>query len=112
MLSSNEPPIFLAKVDADAEQNKELAAKYEVQGFPTIKILRNGGEKIQDYNGPREADGIVTYVKKQSGPASPEIKTKEDVERLIDDKNIFIVSIMNSLPFRHDCLIFMLLTRI
>ncbi|KAK1411331.1 hypothetical protein QVD17_37879 [Tagetes erecta] len=93
VLSSNEPPIFLAKVDADAEQNKELAGKYEVQGFPTIKILRNGGEKIQEYNGPREADGIVSYVKKQNGPASPEIKTKEDVESLIDDKKIFIVGI-------------------
>ncbi|KAL8201778.1 hypothetical protein R6Q57_010925 [Mikania cordata] len=93
VLSTNEPAIVLAKVDADAEANKELAGKYEVQGFPTIKILRNGGEKIQEYNGPREADGIVTYLKKQVGPASPEIKTKEDVERLIDDKKIFILGI-------------------
>ncbi|KAI3795045.1 hypothetical protein L1987_37689 [Smallanthus sonchifolius] len=93
VLSSNEPTIVLAKVDADNEQNKELAKKYEVQGFPTIKIFRNGGEKIQEYNGPREADGIVTYLKKQNGPASLEIKTKEDVESVIDDKKIFILGI-------------------
>ncbi|KAF5768099.1 putative protein disulfide-isomerase [Helianthus annuus] len=93
VLASHDPAIVLAKVDADNADNKPLAEKYEVQGFPTIKILRNGGEKIQDYNGPREADGIVTYLKKQVGPASPEIKTKEDVESLIDDKKIFIVGI-------------------
>lgn len=92
MLASHDPAIVLAKVDANAEENKQLAEKYEVQGFPTIKILRNGGEKIQDYNGPREADGIVTYLKKQVGPASNEIKTSEDVASFIDDKNIFIVS--------------------
>lgn len=94
VLSTHDPAIVLAKVDANAEENKPLAEKYQVQGFPTIKILRNGGEKIQDYNGPREADGIVAYLKKQVGPASPEIKTKEDAESLIDDKKIFIVSIL------------------
>ncbi|XP_071709272.1 protein disulfide-isomerase-like [Rutidosis leptorrhynchoides] len=97
VLSSHDPAIVLAKVDANAEENKELAKKYEVQGFPTIKIIRNGGEKIQDYKGPREADGIVTYLKKQVGPASNEIKTSEDVATLIDDKKIFIVGIFPKL---------------
>lgn len=93
VLSSNEPAIVLAKVDANAEENKQLAEQFEIQGFPTIKILRNGGEKVQEYKGPREADGIVTYLKKQVGPASNEIKTAEDADRLIDDKKIFIVGI-------------------
>ncbi|KAI3746780.1 hypothetical protein L6452_09220 [Arctium lappa] len=93
VLSSNEPAIVLAKVDANAEENKELAEKFEIQGFPTIKILRNGGENIQEYKGPREANGIVTYLKKQVGPASNEIKTAEDADGLIDDKKIFIVGI-------------------
>lgn len=88
----------MAKIDANAEENKEFIEKFEIQGFPTIKILRNGGENVQDYKGPREADGIVTYLKKQVGPASYEIKTSEDVESLIDHKKIFIVSIFNSLP--------------
>ncbi|KAL7613126.1 hypothetical protein Lser_V15G05937 [Lactuca serriola] len=92
-LSSHDPAIVLAKIDANAEENKEFIEKFEIQGFPTIKILRNGGENVQDYKGPREADGIVTYLKKQVGPASYEIKTSEDVESLIDHKKIFIVGI-------------------
>lgn len=90
-MSSHDPPITLAKVDANEEVNKELATEFEVKGFPTIKILRNGGKHAQEYKGPRDADGIVAYLKKQSGPASAEIKSVEDATSLIDDKKIFIV---------------------
>ncbi|KAI3707511.1 hypothetical protein L6452_26107 [Arctium lappa] len=97
VLSTHEPPVALAKVDANAEENKELAQQYEIQGFPTIKILKNGGEVVQDYKGPREADGIVEYLKKQVGPASFEIKTPEDAGSLIDEKKVFVVGIFPQL---------------
>nr|GMC96557.1 protein disulfide-isomerase-like [Ipomoea batatas] len=93
ILSSHDPPITLAKVDASDEVNKQLSTKYRVQGFPSIKILRDGGNKVQDYKGPREADGIVTYLKKQAGPASTEIKSREDAASLIDDKKIFVAGV-------------------
>lgn len=92
VLSSHDPPIILAKVDANEEANKELASQFQVQGFPTIKILRNGGKNAQDYTGPREADGIVAYLKKQVGPASAEIKSVEDASNVIDEKKITLVS--------------------
>ncbi|CAB4266912.1 unnamed protein product [Prunus armeniaca] len=93
ILSSNDPPVILAKVDANEEANKGLASEYEVKGFPTIKILRNGGKIIQEYKGPREADGIVDYLKKQSGPASAELKTVEDATNLVGDKKIVVVGV-------------------
>ncbi|KAI6689413.1 hypothetical protein NL676_026241 [Syzygium grande] len=92
-LSSHDPPIALAKIDANEEANKELASEYDIKGFPTIKILRKGGKIIQEYKGPREADGIVTYLKKQSGPPSAEIKSVEDASTLIQEKNVVIVGI-------------------
>lgn len=91
-MSTHEPAIVLAKVDANEEANRELATEYQIQGFPTLKIIRNGGKNVQDYNGPREADGIVEYLKKQAGPASTEIKSAEDASSVIDEKKIFIVS--------------------
>lgn len=91
-MSKNDPPIVLAKVDANEETNRGLATDFEVQGFPTVKILRNGGKNAQEYKGPREADGIVDYLKKQAGPASAEIKTTEDASGLITDKKIVVVS--------------------
>ncbi|XP_020111661.1 protein disulfide isomerase-like 1-1 [Ananas comosus] len=93
ILSKHDPPIVLAKIDANEEKNKELASQYEVQGFPTIKILRNQGKISQEYKGPREADGIVDYLKKQVGPASAEIKSTEDASNLIGDNSIFIVGV-------------------
>ncbi|XP_073013007.1 protein disulfide isomerase-like 1-1 [Typha latifolia] len=95
VLSKHDPPIVLAKVDANEEKNKELATRFEVQGFPTIKILRNQGNSVQEYKGPREADGIVDYLKKQVGPASAEIKTTEDASNLIGDNSIFIVGVFS-----------------
>ncbi|KAB2097890.1 hypothetical protein ES319_A01G201400v1 [Gossypium barbadense] len=93
ILSKHDPPIFLAKVDADDEANKDLASQYDVKGYPTLQILRNGGKNVQEYKGPREADGIVEYLKKQSGLASVEIKLTEDASNLIDDKKIVIVGV-------------------
>jgi protein disulfide-isomerase A1 len=97
ILSSNDPPVVLAKVDASEEANKAIAQEFDIQGFPTIKILRNKGKSAQEYKGPREADGIVEYLKKQSGPASFEIKSAEDASGFIDDKKIIIVGVFPEL---------------
>ncbi|XP_074296655.1 protein disulfide-isomerase-like [Silene latifolia] len=94
-LSSHDPAIVLAKVDANEDSNKELASQYDVKGFPTIVILRNGGKSVQEYKGPREADGIVEYLKKQSGPASFEIKSSEDATTFIGDNKVVIVGIFS-----------------
>lgn len=93
ILSTNDPPVVLAKVDANEEQNKVLSSEYDVRGFPTLKILRYGGSLVQEYKGPRDADGIVTYLKKQSGPASSEIKSPEEASSIIDDDKILVVSL-------------------
>ncbi|KAI4375136.1 hypothetical protein MLD38_013042 [Melastoma candidum] len=93
VLSSHDPPIVLAKVDANDEVNKVLATEYDIKGFPTLKILRKGGKTVQEYKGPRDADGIVDYLKKQSGPASVEITSVEVANSVIDDKKVIIVGV-------------------
>lgn len=50
-------PITLAAVDATVE--KSLGEKFEVQGFPTIKIFENGSDSPSNYEGPREANGFI-----------------------------------------------------
>ena len=57
--------ILLAKVDASKES--ELAKEYMVQGFPTLTLFRKG-VKVEDYSGPRTADGLVEYMQKQADP--------------------------------------------
>ena len=53
--------VKLGAVDATVHQS--LASQYQIKGFPTIKIFSAGkNKKAQDYNGPREATGIVEYA--------------------------------------------------
>lgn len=47
----------------DATENNNLAQRFEIQGFPSIKIFTAGLKgKAVDYNGPREAEGIIQYA--------------------------------------------------
>ncbi|GJP55272.1 hypothetical protein CLOM_g14253 [Closterium sp. NIES-68] len=85
--------VKLAKVDADDAKNKGLAKKYEVKGFPTLKIFRKGSDTPQDYNGPRDADGIVSYLKKQSGPATSEAKSAEHIKDLAASESVVVVGV-------------------
>ncbi|EFN58966.1 hypothetical protein CHLNCDRAFT_14696, partial [Chlorella variabilis] len=58
--------VILAKLDATEE--KTVAGKHEVQGYPTLKWFVDGKEAM-DYSGGRTADDIIRWVKKKTGPA-------------------------------------------
>jgi protein disulfide-isomerase A6 len=72
--------VKLGAVDATVESS--LASKYGVKGYPTIKVFPAGKKgKAQDYQGPREANGIVDYalnLLEQSGvpPNTPEVTSQ------------------------------------
>jgi protein disulfide-isomerase-like protein len=53
--------------DLDADQHKDLAGRFGVSGFPTLKFFKKGSTEPVDYNGGREAADIVEYVNQQAG---------------------------------------------
>ncbi|KAI0307172.1 disulfide isomerase [Multifurca ochricompacta] len=63
--SLKEKGIKIAKVNCVDEP--DLCQAHGVQGYPTLKVFRNG--EPTDYSGPRKADGIISYMVKQSLPA-------------------------------------------
>lgn len=105
-LKSHDPPIILAKVDAADEENKALGQEFGVQGFPTLKIFRNKGEAISDYGGPRESAGIISYLKKLSGPPSIELTSADQVKELLaeNEKELVVVSLLPSFFYFAPCL--------
>lgn len=64
-----------------------------MSGYPTLKIFRNG-ELSSDYNGPREAAGIVKYMRSQVGPASKELKTVQDLETFLAKDDVGIIAFL------------------
>ena len=53
--------VRFAKIDCDEEKNKPLAEKYNIKGYPTVKILSDNGAAIE-YDGDRSADGMRKYL--------------------------------------------------
>ena len=57
LAKSLDPPVLLAKVDATEEM--DLAQRFGVQGFPTIKWFVNAS--ASDYTGNRESCASVFH---------------------------------------------------
>jgi protein disulfide-isomerase-like protein len=63
MLSENKSKVKMAKMDAT--QNKEIAQKYGVQGFPTMIFFKDG--ENEEFTGGRKAVPIANALHKLAG---------------------------------------------
>jgi protein disulfide-isomerase A1 len=97
-LKSHEPKVILAKLDADEQENKALASLYGVQGFPTLKIFREGGENVMFYNGPRDADGIVSSLKQMVAPPSKLLSSLEQANSIVRENPFTVVCPFHTNP--------------
>lgn len=79
--------MVLAKVDAT--QEKELAEKYNIQGYPTIKFFRSG--KSVKYNGGRSAEDIIKWVGKKTGPPAKTLTSADEAATFKDSAKVTIV---------------------
>jgi len=82
--------VRLGKVDATEET--ELAQEYGVRGYPTIKFFK-GGEKEspKEYSAGRQADDIVNWLKKRTGPAVDTLAEVTEAESLIADNEVAVI---------------------
>jgi len=81
--------ILLAKVDATEES--ELAEKFEVRGYPTLKFFRNG--KPSEYSGGRSADDLVKWLKKKTGPPAHELTSEEEIKKFKESAPVVVVGL-------------------
>jgi protein disulfide-isomerase A1 len=84
-LAKENPPIYIAKVDATV--NKEIAGRFEVKGFPTLKWFV--GQQPTEYKGGRTADEIINWIKKKSGPATKEV-TNSELDALKESTSVLV----------------------
>eukprot|EP01090_Pellita_catalonica_P004087 TRINITY_DN13930_c0_g1_i1.p1 TRINITY_DN13930_c0_g1~~TRINITY_DN13930_c0_g1_i1.p1 ORF type:complete len:478 (-),score=117.22 TRINITY_DN13930_c0_g1_i1:124-1557(-) len=79
--------IVLVKVDATV--HAELASSHGIRGYPTLFFYKNG-EKYE-FNGPRDAEGIVQWLRKKSGPVAVTLETEADLDAFTGDKSVSVV---------------------
>merc|ERR1719305_2117751 len=60
--------VVIAKMDATLNECKDI----KVKGFPTIKLIKKGDNKIVDYNGDRTLNSFIEMLR-------PEMVEKEEV---------------------------------
>ncbi|XP_034375489.1 protein disulfide-isomerase A4 isoform X2 [Arvicanthis niloticus] len=92
-LKDNDPPIAVAKIDATS--SSMLASRFDVSGYPTIKILKKG--QAVDYDGSRTQEEIVAKVREVSQPdwtPPPEVTlslTKDNFDDIVNNADIILV---------------------
>lgn len=81
--------VTCAKVDTPDEH--DLIEKYDIQGFPTIKLFR-GTRQPENYSGFRSVDQLVHWALRKIGPPAETIETAEQAEQLKSDNEVLIVA--------------------
>ncbi|GIL79329.1 hypothetical protein Vretimale_16524 [Volvox reticuliferus] len=87
-LKTAAPDVVIAKVDATVEES--LGSKFGIQGYPSLKWFVDG-ELAEDYNGPRDAAGIVGWVKKKTGPPAETVNEVDKLTELEGENDVVVV---------------------
>ena len=84
--------LYLAKVDAT--ENKELASKFKIASYPTIKLFSNG--KAIPYEAGRTEKNVVEWMRRKTGKVVTDINNVEDAEQLMKEKDVLVLYFGNN----------------
>nr|CDS29466.1 Viral IAP associated factor [Hymenolepis microstoma] len=93
LLSEEKSEIKLAKVDATAETS--LASRFDVRGYPTIKLFKKGVPI--EFDGERSSQGIIKWLMRKTGPAVVVVESAEEYDKIIENNKFVVVGLTDDI---------------
>lgn len=82
------PEVDFAIGMIDATQNKKIANRYDVRGFPTLMFARDGD--VQKYKGSRSEDALRSFFERLQGPPVTTLSSIDDPD-FVDGSQVAFV---------------------
>ncbi|PON89503.1 DnaJ-like [Trema orientale] len=78
--------VVIANLDAD--KHRDLAEKYGISGYPTLKFFPKGNKAGEDYDGGRDLEDFVAFINEKSGTsrdAKGQLTSKAGIVEALND---------------------------
>ncbi|CAJ1062177.1 endoplasmic reticulum resident protein 44 [Xyrichtys novacula] len=80
--------VVFARVDCD--QHSDIAQRYRITKYPTLKLFRNGMMMKREYRGQRSVVAIADFIRQQQVDPVKEIQSLEEVQTVDRSKRNII----------------------
>ncbi|XP_068180685.1 endoplasmic reticulum resident protein 44 [Antennarius striatus] len=80
--------VVFARVDCD--KHSDIAQRYRITKYPTLKLFRNGMMMKREYRGQRSVTAIADFIRQQQVDPVKEIKSLEEVNTVDRSKRNII----------------------
>ncbi|XP_049440410.1 endoplasmic reticulum resident protein 44 [Epinephelus fuscoguttatus] len=80
--------VVFARVDCD--QHSDIAQRYRITKYPTLKLFRNGMMMKREYRGQRSVAAIADFIRQQQVDPVKEIQSMEEINTLDRSKRHII----------------------
>ncbi|CAN6331480.1 unnamed protein product [Urochloa humidicola] len=86
--------VVIANLDAD--KHTDLAEKYGVSGFPTLKFFPKGNKAGEDYDGGRDLDDFVKFINEKCGTSRDSKGQLSSEAGLVESLNPLVKEFINA----------------
>ncbi|XP_054706311.1 endoplasmic reticulum resident protein 44-like [Uloborus diversus] len=81
--------VLFGKIDSVAETN--LASRFKISKYPTLKLIRNGKLMKREYRGARSLEALTDYIRELMRDPVKELAIPEDVTNVDANKRKIII---------------------
>ncbi|XP_064195917.1 endoplasmic reticulum resident protein 44 [Anguilla rostrata] len=80
--------VVFARVDCD--QHSDIAQRYRISKYPTLKLFRNGMMMKREYRGQRSVSAIADFIRQQKVDPVKEVQSLEEITTIDRSKRTII----------------------